>query len=75
MFLWLTRGDLKGQTECEIIATQDQALQTKYLATKILKTETDSKCRLCKQFDETVEHRTHHISMPNTGKRTVHTET
>jgi hypothetical protein len=23
---------------------------------KILETETDSKCRLCKQFDETVEH-------------------
>jgi hypothetical protein len=29
---------------------------TKYLATKILETATDSKCRLCKQFDETVEH-------------------
>jgi len=23
---------------------------------KILQTETDSKCRLCKEFDETVEH-------------------
>jgi hypothetical protein len=27
---------LKGETESEIIAAQDQALQTKYLATKIL---------------------------------------
>ena len=27
-----------------------------YHATKILQTETDSKCRLSKQFDETVEH-------------------
>jgi hypothetical protein len=50
------RGDLKGETESEIIAAQDQALQTKYLATKILQTERDNKCRLCKQFDETVEH-------------------
>ena len=44
-FLWLSRGDLKGQTESKIIAAQDQALQTKYHATKILQTETDSKCR------------------------------
>ena len=26
--------------------------KTKYYATKILSTETDSKCRLCQQFDE-----------------------
>jgi hypothetical protein len=39
----------------EIVAAQDQALQTKYCATKILKTETDSKCRLCHQFDETID--------------------
>jgi hypothetical protein len=31
-------------------------LQTKYNAAKILNTETDSKCRLCKQSDETEEH-------------------
>ena len=56
MFLWLLRGDVKGETESEIIVVQDQALQTKYPATKILQTERDNKCRLCKQFDETVEH-------------------
>jgi hypothetical protein len=38
------------------VAAQDQALQTKYYATKILNTETDSKCRLCHQFDETIDH-------------------
>jgi hypothetical protein len=42
------KGDLKGETESEIITAQDQALQNQ--------TETDSKCRFCKQFDETVEH-------------------
>jgi len=45
-FPWLLRGDIKGQTGSEIIVAQNQALQTKYHATKILQTETDSKCRL-----------------------------
>ena len=35
-FLWLWKGDLKAETESEIVAAQDQALQTKYYATKIL---------------------------------------
>ena len=55
-FLWLSKGDLKAETESEIVAAHDHALQTKYYATKILNTETDSKCRLCQQFDETIDH-------------------
>jgi hypothetical protein len=55
-FLWPTKGDLKAETESEIVAAHDQALQTKYCAIKILNTETDSKCRLCHQFDETMDH-------------------
>jgi len=55
-FLWLSKGDLKAETESEIVAAQDQAIKTKYYATKILNTETDSKCRLCQQFDETIDH-------------------
>jgi lipopolysaccharide export LptBFGC system permease protein LptF len=55
-FLWLSKGDLMAETESEIVAAQDQALQTKYHATKILQTETGSKCRLCHQFEETVNH-------------------
>jgi len=54
--IWLSKGDLKAETESEIVAAQDQALQTKYYATKILNTETDRKCRLCQQFDETRDH-------------------
>jgi len=50
------KGDLKSGTESEIVAVQDQALQTKYYATKILNTETDRKCRLCQQFDKTIGH-------------------
>jgi hypothetical protein len=55
-FLWLSKGDLKAESESEIVAAQDQALHTKYYATKILNTETDSKCRLCQQFDERIDH-------------------
>jgi len=54
-FLWLSKGDLKAETESEIVTAQDRSLQTKYYATKILNIETDSKCRLCQQFDETVD--------------------
>jgi hypothetical protein len=32
-FLWLSRRELKGETESEIIAARDQTLQTKYHAT------------------------------------------
>jgi hypothetical protein len=55
-FLGLSKGDLKAETESEIVAAQDQAIQTKYYATKVVNTETDSKCRLCQQFDETIDH-------------------
>jgi len=54
-FLWLSKGDLKVETKSEIVAAQDQALQTKYNETKILNTEMDSKCRFCQQFDETID--------------------
>ena len=46
----------ESKSKSEIMAAQDQALQTKYYPTKILNTETDSKCRLCQQFDETIDH-------------------
>jgi hypothetical protein len=35
--LWLSRGDLKAETESEILAKQDQALQTKYHAMEYCK--------------------------------------
>jgi len=49
IFLWLSSGDLKGETESEATAAQDEAFQTKHQPTKTLKTERDSKCRLCKK--------------------------
>ena len=55
-FLWLSKGDFEAETESEMVEAEDQALQTKYYATKILDTETDNKCKLCQQFNETTDH-------------------
>jgi len=54
-FLWLSRGDLEGETKSEI-AAQGQALQSTCHMTELLRTETHSTIRLCKQFHEKVEH-------------------
>jgi len=35
MLIWLLTGDLRVESGSEIIAAQDQALQTKYHSTKI----------------------------------------
>ena len=37
------------------MAVQDQAISTNYFKNKIFKEETESKCRLCKQHEETIE--------------------
>ena len=47
------RGEV--ETEGAVTAARDRALQSEWHGTKILETEIDSKCRICKQFDETVE--------------------
>ena len=57
-YRWLTSGDIKGETESTIVAAQDQAISKNYLKKKILKEEIESKCRLCKQHEETIEHLT-----------------
>jgi nitrogenase subunit NifH len=55
-FFWLSKGDLKAETVIEIVAAQDQVLQTKHYATKILNAEKNSKCRLCQQYNEKKVH-------------------
>lgn len=55
-WLWLRNGTLKKETEGLIMAAQEQALRTNAIKTKIDKTSTNSKCRLCKEAEETVEH-------------------
>ena len=57
-YRWLKFGNIKGETENTIVAAQDQAISINYFKYKILKKETDSKCRLCKQHEETIDHPT-----------------
>ncbi|XP_053106345.1 uncharacterized protein LOC128325024 [Hemicordylus capensis] len=53
---WLKNGNLKKETEVLILAAQEQALRTNAIRAKVVKSTTNSKCRLCKEADETVDH-------------------
>jgi hypothetical protein len=55
-YRWLKFGNIKGETESTAVAAQDQAISTNYFKNKILKEEVDSKCWLCKQHEETIDH-------------------
>ena len=55
-FKWLKSSSLKTETEGFIIAAQDQSLKTKNYTANIMKTEKDSKCRICDQHTETIDH-------------------
>jgi hypothetical protein len=41
-----------------IVAVQDQAISTNYFKNKIFKKKIESKCRLCKQHEEPIDHST-----------------
>jgi hypothetical protein len=55
---WLKFVDIKGETESTIVAAQDQAISTNYFKRKILKEEIESRCRQCKEYEETIDHLT-----------------
>ena len=55
-YKWLKSSSLKGETEGFIIAAQDQSLATNNYRNKIFKDGTNPKCRLCYDYDETIEH-------------------
>jgi hypothetical protein len=40
------------------VAAQDQAISTNYFKRKILKEEIESGCRLCREYEETIDHLT-----------------
>jgi hypothetical protein len=57
-YRWLKFGDIKGETQSTIVATQDQAISTNYFERKILKEEIESRCRIFKECEETIDHLT-----------------
>ena len=55
--LWLKEGRLKGHTESEVSAIQDQAVKTKYIEKHIYRAKEDNKCRRCNEIcKETILH-------------------
>jgi hypothetical protein len=57
-YRWLKFGDIKGETESTIVAAQDQAISTNYFKRKILQEGIESRCRLCKEYEEAIDHLT-----------------
>jgi hypothetical protein len=57
-YRWLKFGDIKGEIESTIMTARDQAVSTNYFKRKILKEETESRCRLCKEYEEIIDHLT-----------------
>ena len=54
--MWLRKGRFKRETESLLIAAQDNALRTNHIKARINKTQQNSKCRLCGDRDETINH-------------------
>ena len=54
--MWLRKGNLKRKTESLLIALQNKAIRTNYIKAKIDKTQQNSKCRLCCDRDEMINH-------------------
>ena len=53
---WLLIPSIRNETESLLCAAQEQTLATNYLQKKIWGNSLNSKCRLCKEQDETVHH-------------------
>ena len=53
---WLRKGNFKRETESLLIAAQDSAIRTYHIKVRIDKTQQNSKCRLCGDRDETINH-------------------
>ena len=50
-------GSLRSETEALITAgAQDQAIRTNYIKATIDKSQNDSRCRMCRDKNETVSH-------------------
>ena len=55
-WIWLRKRNLKRETESLIKAAQDNAIKTNHIKARIDKTQQSSKCRVCGDRDETINH-------------------
>ena len=53
---WLRKGNFKRETESLIMVAQNSAIRTNHIKARIDKTQQNSKCRLCGNRDETINH-------------------
>ena len=53
---WLRKGNLKRETESLLIAALNNAIRTNHIKARIDKTQEKSKCRLCGDTDEMINH-------------------
>ena len=53
---WLRKINFKRETEYLLIAAQNNAVRTNHIKARIDKTQQNSKCRLCSDRDETINH-------------------
>ena len=53
---WLQNGDLKRETKSLIVAAQNQTIRTNLVKAKIVKSQGDSLCRVCRKVDESIDH-------------------
>ena len=53
---WLRKGNLKRETESLLIVAQDNAIRTNHINARIDKRQQNSKCRLCGDRDEMINH-------------------
>ena len=53
---WLRKGNFKTETESLPIAAQNNAMRTNHIRARIDKTQQNSKCRLCSDRYENINH-------------------
>ena len=53
---WLIKGNFKRETESLLIAAQNNAIRTNQIKVRIDETQQNSKCRLCGDRDEIINH-------------------
>ena len=54
--MWIRKGNFQRETDSLLIVVQNNTIRTNYIKIRIDKTQQNSKCRLCGDRDETINH-------------------